>query len=493
MRIYIVISMTLFCFGLQALDLFISASSKSAPSWKSSTQSHYGCSGGHCFSGTSKGAATEAEAKEKATADAFTKISRFLNVEVKSVDKIHEEVANGVTTQYISSTAELIGATVAIDSFDEDVYTEKWERNGNIEFDGFVKIKVPEKEMNKLTVKRDALTAWGVEKENSCRITNELETFITETGSKKGWKMTPRPIHAKLEDLFEKPTYAYYFLLKPSCNSKNINGKFQIKAEIVFNHFILTGNSVANTFSATGIGENEIEDEAIREALTNAKNSMSSQLFGYSGKMFSPQMPDIPLYNGISNTDTSVLKAYDKAIRYDKDGWLFTGKTIAAWEELANFIENNPYIETARKRIELWEKYGEKKKLMDQKITEDRKKLIEIMPLAAVGLKEKTNLLKQYLYNYLAVYGVEQLFDIINQIENKNDRIAIYSELFSKGIQAEWEANCERNSGAACYFLGSFINRKIVAQNELEKEKSKKLLKGYLSRACNADIRDCLQ
>lgn len=464
--------------------------SGNTPAWRGMSSSRYFCEGGECFLGRSKDETDPKEAFARALSNAFSAVSKHLNVEIKSVDKIHEEIAGGVTSQYISSTARLIGATVMLNQYKEERYLEKWDREGSVVYDAYIRIIVPSNEMRNLRLRRDAVTSWGTLPNNSCNIRNELNFFISETGIRKGLKMTSDPVTGKIEDLSKNPKTALHFLLTPVCSERREDTKWRSRVSLTLSLYDLTTDQLLNTYGAKAEVVADSKEDSRSLAIDKAKTKIKSTLFSFASPMNSPQMPDLEKRSVVGKENAELLQLYDKAYRGDLEGWLFPEKAIDLWKGVISFQGENPYKETAESRIEKWEIFIKNSRQNHSSMENDKENLSKIMPLMVIKQHEKIKLLKDFIYRYSSIFGIKHLYEIVDKLDKKDDRIAIYRALFSKRRQAEWEKSCERNDGAACYILGSFLQSVQTSRSDsdLETKRNDELFRNYYRMACNAQI-----
>lgn len=444
------------------------------PSWK--TQSHFQAGGRHYFVGSSYAAQDKEDARHKAASQAFALISKFVNVKVKSQVKSYEERISGTDAEFVQSSLDEVGAEIKLKNYEEEDYFEKWERTGTQQHDAFVKISIADSDMKVLEIERDGITAWFVQPGNSCGIKNEFDSFIKEIGSKKGWKISPAPIalsgETDMKAEFDNPKTAYLLAFKPECKIIKEGDAWKTKAVFAVEHYSLTEKRTAHAFSAECSAAKPDEPESKTEAFNKCKGNLAQKLFSYAGAVFTPQLPDVKAESSLSQVDIAVLQLLEKAQQADKEGWLFPKKAIAAWKPLAE-KDGNPYAASAGKRIELWEKYIQQRTDMEAKMQEDREKLKKVLALGVMGLDEKAKFLKEYLYNYGAVYGVQDMVDLIGTVKPETEIAKLKAAVFTRELLEEWKSACESNDGAACYFFGS------ASDKPMEK---------YLVKACDSQI-----
>ncbi len=446
-------------------DAVLMEKSMDSPAWKS--EGHFESDGRHYFVGSAAGIADRDEAKGKALSNALSGVSRWIQVSVKAETKSYQEQVGSAAGGVLIDASKESGALVKVRQYDEANYIEIWNRGGRIEYDAFVRVAITADNMKKLQIEAAGITAWAVAPGNSCGIARESDIFIRETAARKGWKLAPTPTaltaEADIEKLFVEPKEAYFLLFRPLCTTAQ--GK--VTAKLVFEHYALIERSTANTITA------EATAAAQPDALKKAEEAMQKMLFSYSGNLFSPQIPAIAAQTSLWELDVEQLQLFEKAKKIDGEGWLLPAAAQAKWQELADKPDPNPYKQPALDRAALWKKYADDRAALGVKRTQDREKLMKVLPLSVVSFEEKVRYLREYLYAYGVLFGADEVFELIDALPDRASAKKLREGVLDAAVVGEWQIACDRNDGAACYFIG-------VAQGMSGD--------GFLRKACDAQI-----
>ncbi len=454
-----------------ALEAALMEKSTDTPAWKN--EGHFEADGRHYFVGSAAGIGDRDEAKGKALSNALSSVSRWIRVAVKAETKSYQEQVGNAAGGVLMDTSKESGALITVRQYDEANYTETWNRGGRIEYDAFVRVAITADNMKKLQIEAAGITAWAVAPGNACTITRESDTFIRETAARKGWKLAPTPTtltaEGDIEKLFVEPKDAYFLLFRPLCAT----AQGSVTAKIAFEHYALIERSTANTITAEATASTQAE------ALRKAEEAMQKALFSYSGALFSPQMPEVTAQTTLSELDVELLQLFEKAKKVDAEGWLLPAAAMAKWQELADKPDPNPYKQTALDRVTLWKKYQGDRTALGEKRKLDREKLVKALPLTVVSFDEKVRYLREYLYAYGTLFGADETFELIDTLPDKAAAKKLKEGLFDPALVGEWQIACDRNDGAACYFLG-------VAQGASGENALRKGCDAQVGMACHA-------
>gem|GEM_PF-3015391 len=462
-------------------DAVLMEKSADNPAWKN--EGHFEADGRHYFVGSAAGIADRDEAKGKALSNALANVSRWIRVAVKSETKSYQEQVGNAAGGVLMDTSKESGALITVRQYDEANYTETWNRGGRIEYDAFVRVAITADNMKKLQVEAAGITAWAVAPGNSCAITRQSDTFIRETAARKGWKLAPTPTalaaETDIEKLFVEPKDAYFLLFRPLCEATQTGGAWKATAKLSLEHYALIERATANTITSEGIGSNADKGAAQADALKYAEQAMQKALFSYSGVLFSPQVPAVTAQTTLSELDIELLQLFEKAKKIDEEGWLLPAAAQAKWQELADKPDPNPYKQTALDRVALWKKYQEERVTLGEKRTQDREKLTKALSLTVISFDEKVRYLREYLYAYGTLFGADETFELIDTLPDKTAAKKLREAVLDPAIVGEWQIACDRNDGAACYFLG-------VAKGTSGDEALRKGCDAQIGMACHA-------
>ena len=452
-------------------DAALMEKSMETPAWRD--QGHLEADGRHYFVGSAAGIADRDEAKGKALSSALSSVSRWIRVAVKSETKSYQEQVGNAADGVLMDTSKESGALITVRQYDETNYIETWNRGGRIEYDAFVRVAITAENMKKLQIEAAGITAWAVAPGNTCGVIREADGFIRETAARKGWKLAPTPTalaaEGDIEKLFVEPKDAYFLLFRPLCTT----GQGTVTAKIAFEHYALIERATANTITAEATASTQAE------ALGKAEEAMQKALFSYSGVLFSPQMPAVSAQTTLSELDIELLQLFEKAKKVEEEGWLLPAAAMAKWQELADKPDPNPYKQTALDRVALWKKYADDRAALGEKRKLDREKLQKALPLTVISFDEKVRYLREYLYAYGTLFGADEVFELIDALSDKALAKKLRDGVLDPAIVGEWQIACDRNDGAACYFLG-------VAQGASGDNALRKGCDAQVGMACHA-------
>ncbi|MFN7131209.1 MAG: hypothetical protein ACK4N5_03950 [Myxococcales bacterium] len=113
------------------------------------------------------------------------------------------------------------------------------------------------------------------------------------------------------------------------------------------------------------------------------------------------------------DVDADVLVAYDAALQADARGADRPDAAAEAWAKVASFTRKNPYRDDAAVRAKHWREFGQRQRELAQQREADRQQLKKILPLSAVGVDRKEQLIAQYA----KLYGGEAVVELIGEVQ----------------------------------------------------------------------------
>jgi len=419
-------------------DLLISSSESSRPGW--TNNSHIKNSTGEHFIGFSSGNFSVESGKAKALSNAFETVSKFVNVTIKSESSSYSESSAKYANEYVVNSSKEVGAEIDIKDFTTKLYSEKWNRSNSQQHDVYVMLTIPHKQMHRISVERDGIAAWGING-GKCE-SGDAEEIIKEIAIKKGWSISPEMEPSNkiqnIQGYFARPKTSFLLSVDHSCSQEK---------KLTFNYYSLFKKKIMYSFSASGSDYKTVKEQLLHK------------LFSYRKVLPDLEIP--PATKGVDKIDVKLLKAYDIAFNSDNEGMLFTNETIIRWQTIATWNDTNPFKENAEKRVQIWTKFRKDYGRKLQKRSSDKNKLIEILKSNAISLKDKTILLKEFIYNYATLFGMEDILEIVSTLKEKKDRSELYRSLFTKELISEWKSLCKNGDSAACYFAGFISNDKV--------------------------------
>lgn len=204
--------------------------------------------------------------------------------------------------------------------------------------------------------------------------------------------------------------------------------------------------------------------KGLRKAVQSVVSQLSGRSTGSGGQINltvgSASMKKLDTFEGagatVSNVNADILVAYDKAVKIEKspDAQEHAKAALEAWEKVASFKENNPYLETAEKRVKEWREYITSKREFEAQYQRDRGNILKLLPLSVVTYEQKREMVIQYIKSYSEKYGIT---DVVKLMSNSDDRDIVRTILRDPKVQEtmvnEARDLCDKNDAEACLLL----------------------------------------
>ena len=152
----------------------------------------------------------------------------------------------------------------------------------------------------------------------------------------------------------------------------------------------------------------------------------------------------------LMNIDPQALKVYEAAVNTEK--WPEILKTpanaIKAWKDVLKINQKNPFLNTAKARLEEWKKCIE----LFNAHKENTGKLKTLLASSILADEQKKGLLLKHLDSFGITFGTLEIFELSKNAQGLS--AALKAEDFQAKIKAVKQARCEKNSGRDCYECG---------------------------------------
>ncbi len=181
---------------------------------------------------------------------------------------------------------------------------------------------------------------------------------------------------------------------------------------------------------------------------------------------------------------------YKKAVAMDPYGKFFPDKVIAIWRNLMKDAGGTAYVETATKRIAVWndftakvKAYKEKQDAFSQQHGKDIDKLVKVLPLDLFNEGQKRSMLIRYLEAYAPFYGIEDIDMVLDRLPDRNLSKRLRELVFNELLTKEMYQKCEGGDAGACYISASLK----------EVESPKEALNLFVNACKNGVVNACIK
>ena len=177
---------------------------------------------------------------------------------------------------------------------------------------------------------------------------------------------------------------------------------------------------------------------------TEKSYSFYEELLNLPIKPFTPEKIND---NELLNADKKALKLYENAVNTEKQPDLLKNpdKAVQAWGELAKIAQNNPFLNTANKRLAEWKKCIE----FFEKHQESLEKLKMFFFSSILQTAQKITLATKYFDEFGATFGTLEVEKLFQKLPGKDT--ADVEEAFKNALKNVKQKRCSLNSGKDCY------------------------------------------
>ncbi len=238
--------------------------------------------GAMSFTGRSSGAGSERDAIELATRNAFSNLSNYFGVSVKSDMISSERESDGVYSYSIGIESKITGAAISVKRYNIDAtYTEQWNR-GRREYDAAILLTVPDIEMVRIKAEVEGAVSWAVmPRENVVRSNSKV--FIQELARRRGVNF--RQTDIELPDILNHSdifnTYQTAFLLVIKCDigePQEYHGEWYVSITTTVEFTSLIENRIVDTWKIEERGGAFDPERAIDNGMKQTFKKLISKL-----------------------------------------------------------------------------------------------------------------------------------------------------------------------------------------------------------------------
>ena len=233
------------------------------------------------FVGEASIAKTEEDAVAIAQQNAFAKVSNYFGVAVKSEFRSHEVEKDGEYHYAIGVKSSVTGKEIEVKNYHiKDKFTEcLHSRKGN-EYNAFILLSIPKKELARIKTEVDGFGAWAIKSDLPEAADKIREIF--PVFNKKGIKLNQQIDFAEAQDtgkIAAESHKAFLFKIEiKEAKAEEYNGEFysiiELKAELIS---LLTGETV-NRWNVEAKGAAYSAKEAADNGITKAVQEIAEQI-----------------------------------------------------------------------------------------------------------------------------------------------------------------------------------------------------------------------
>ncbi|HPS30513.1 MAG TPA: hypothetical protein PLZ43_09680 [bacterium] len=248
-------------------DVLLKSSLARRPSWADSNGTIKG-GGEMMFVGRASGIRNEIDSVKMATNDAFSQLSSYFGVSVKSDLISSEQETDGRYTYNIGLESKLTGAKITVKDYKiAGVYTEQWQRNSR-EFDSFVLLAIPDIEIARIRIESEGMCLCVVISADNEAVKRRAKETIQKISKKKGIKFK-QDIHFTTAESseyrsIEKVQTAYVLSVKCQIGKTNeYSGEYYTTVDTDIELVSLIEGKVLESWSAEAKGGAFSKDDSI--------------------------------------------------------------------------------------------------------------------------------------------------------------------------------------------------------------------------------------
>ncbi len=225
--------------------------------------------------------------------------------------------------------------------------------------------------------------------------------------------------------------------------------------------------------------------KGLRSAVQSVVSQLTGQSTGSDGQINlsvgSASLKKLDTFEGssgaVTDVNADILVAYDRAVKIEKspDAQEHAESALKAWEKVASFKENNPYLDTAKKRVKEWREYITSRREFEAQYQRDRGNILKLLPLSVVTYEQKRDMVVQYIKSYSGKYGINDIVKLLKKSDDRDVAEKLIRDKKVRDTMTETAGNlCSENDAAACIWYAEKVS------NSDEKRLT------YYSKACQA-------
>ena len=152
----------------------------------------------------------------------------------------------------------------------------------------------------------------------------------------------------------------------------------------------------------------------------------------------------------IMKLNPQLLKLYEAAVNAEKQENVFKNpaSVIKAWSEVAKIIQQNPFLQTANRRLAEWKTCIE----LFNKHQENLDKIKMLLPSTLLSEEQKMNIILQHHDEFGLSFGTQEIVDLIGKTDIMNNAA------FQAKVKETKQKRCEKNSGKDCFECAKATN-----------------------------------
>ena len=262
-------------------DVKLKSSIAQKPAWVDSAGTIKGA-GEIRFVGRVSGIKNEADALNMATNDAFSKLSNYFGVSVKSDFISSEQETDGRYTYSIGLDSKITGSKVTVkDYVISGSYIEQWQRNSK-EFDAYVLLSVPEKEIARIRIEVEGAGTCVVVSDHG-EVKNKTKEMIQRISSRKGIKFKPeiKSVPKESDEIISLEKHQTAYLLTVTCEigkTSEYNGEYYTEIKTRIELISLLDGKVVESWNSVAKGGAFSKDDSIVKGIEDSFKEIFSKI-----------------------------------------------------------------------------------------------------------------------------------------------------------------------------------------------------------------------
>jgi hypothetical protein len=234
------------------------------------------------FTGRSSGSGSERDAIALATKNAFSNLSNFFGVSVKSDMISSEQESDGVYSYSIGIESKITGATISVKRYNVDAtYTEQWNR-GRKEYDAAILLSVPEIEIARIRAEVEGAVTWAVIPKDDLIKSNSL-VFLQELSKKRKVSFRQNDIELSplydYSNIFQTHQTAYLLVIKCDIDEPSqYHEEWYVRIKTTVEFTSLIDNKIIDTWTIEEKGGAFDPDSAIENGMKQTFKKLISKL-----------------------------------------------------------------------------------------------------------------------------------------------------------------------------------------------------------------------
>jgi hypothetical protein len=267
--------------GNARTDTLIRSSSNPKPPWVED-MSAMSRPGKTSFTGRSSGASSERDAIDLAMNNAFSNLSNYFGVSVRSDMISSEQESDGVYSYSIGIESKLTGSVITVKKYSVDAtYTEQWNR-GRREYDAAVLLSVPDMEMARIQAEVEGAVTWAVFPDNEL-VRSNIRPFIQELAKKRNVSFRQKdvvlPEMFNYSDVFSQHRTAYLLIIRSEIGKPSeYHGEWYVNIKTTVEFSSLIESKIVDTWTIEEKGGAFDPDSAIENGMKQTFKKLISKL-----------------------------------------------------------------------------------------------------------------------------------------------------------------------------------------------------------------------